>query len=50
MRVLVIAANRAYNRRYDPASIRQEEECARRAQKVLGYQDLTFLLIREISA
>lgn len=40
---VVIAANRAYNHRYDPVAIRQEEECARRAQKVLGYQDLTFL-------
>ena len=40
---VVIAANRAYNHRYDPASIRQEEACARRAQKVLGYQELAFL-------
>ena len=40
---VVIAANRAYNHRYRPASIRQEEACARKAQKVLGYRELTFL-------
>lgn len=40
---VVIVANRAYGHRYRPSWIRQEESCARRAQKVLGYQQLTFL-------
>lgn len=40
---VVIAANRAYGHRYFPSSIRQEEACARRAQKVLGYHHLEFL-------
>ena len=40
---VVIAANRAYGHRYRASAIRQEEACAKRAQKVLGYHRLEFL-------
>jgi LmbE family N-acetylglucosaminyl deacetylase len=38
-----IVANRAYMHRYDPGLIDREKDACRRAQEILGYQDLTFL-------
>ena len=38
-----IVANRAYGHLHDPALIEREKEACRRAQGILGYQDLTFL-------
>ena len=40
---VAIVANRAYGHRHVASSIRQEELCTLRAQKVLGYQKLQFL-------
>jgi len=36
-------AHRVYNHQYDEKKNRFEMECARRAQKVLGYKDIRFL-------
>lgn len=38
-----VVANRAYNHQYDPILIEREHEHCRDAQRILGYQHLTFL-------
>ncbi len=38
-----VVANRAYGHVYDQALIQREKEACRRAQKILGYQELKFL-------
>lgn len=42
-----IACKRAYNHQFDPKIVEEEKEAARRAAKVLGYQDLRFLDLRD---
>ena len=38
-----IVANRAYGHRYDKEAVDEEKEACRRAQRVLGYEELVFL-------
>ncbi len=38
-----VVANRAYDHEYVPALIEREKEACRKAQRVLGYQELLFL-------
>lgn len=40
---VVIMANRAYDHQYIPSEIEREQEATRRAQKILGYNELRFL-------
>ncbi len=42
-----IACKRAYNHRFDPPIVQEEKEAAERAAKVLGYQDVRFLDLRD---
>lgn len=38
-----VVANRAYGHRYEETAIEREQDAARRAQQLLGYQELRFL-------
>jgi LmbE family N-acetylglucosaminyl deacetylase len=42
-----ILANRAYNHEYDEEMIRRQKQAAIKAQKVLGYQELVFLDLKD---
>jgi LmbE family N-acetylglucosaminyl deacetylase len=42
-----IACKRAYNHKFDPKIVEEEKEAAKRAAKVLGYQDVRFLDLRD---
>lgn len=42
-----IACKRAYNHQFDPKVVEEEKAAARRAAKVLGYQDTHFLDLRD---
>ena len=42
-----IVCKRAYNHQFDPKIVEEEKAAARRAAKVLGYQDIRFLDLRD---
>jgi len=42
-----IVCKRAYDHQFDPQVVEEEKEAARRAAKVLGYQDIKFLELRD---
>lgn len=42
-----IVANRAYNHKYDPSTIEEEQAATRQAQEILGYQNLCFLNLQD---
>jgi LmbE family N-acetylglucosaminyl deacetylase len=42
-----IVCKRAYNHQFDPKVVEEEKAAARRAAKVLGYQDTSFLDLRD---
>jgi N-acetylglucosamine malate deacetylase 1 len=42
-----IVCKRAYNHQFDPKILEEEKAAARRAAKVLGYQDIRFLDLRD---
>jgi LmbE family N-acetylglucosaminyl deacetylase len=42
-----IVSKRAYNHQFDPKIVEEEKAAARRAAKVLGYQDIRFLDLRD---
>lgn len=42
-----IACQRAYNHRFDPKLVAEEKQATKRAAKVLGYQGLRFLNLRD---
>lgn len=42
-----IACKRAYNHQFDPKLVQEEKEAAIRAAKILGYEDIRFLDLRD---